>query len=122
VRRRPGWNTTFGEAAERFAARLLEGEGLVVEARRYRVHGGEIDLVARDGIVLVFVEVKARRSNAFGVAAESVGRRKQRRLLTAARRYLAETGFRGACRFDVIAVESADGRLRARWIRHAFSV
>lgn len=120
MRRRSGWNTAFGEAAESYAAGLLEAAGLVLQARRYRVRGGEIDLIARDGTELVFVEVKARRGDAFGQAAESVGRQKQRRLLVAARRYLSESGFRGPCRFDVITVESVGGRLRARWIRHAF--
>ena len=119
---RPGWNDRLGRLAEDHAARVIEAGGLRVLARRYRVAGGEIDLVARDGPTLVFVEVKARTGTGFGPPAAAVGRRKRRRLLTAARQYLHREGHRGPCRFDVVAIESRNGRLRSEWFRDAFRV
>ena len=120
--RRSGWNSRFGEAAERHAAALLCAAGLTLLCRRYRVRGGEIDLVALDGDTLVFVEVKARRSRRFGVPGEAVTFHKQRRLVAAARTYLREHPHRGPCRFDVIAIESTRGTAAARWLRDAFTV
>jgi putative endonuclease len=61
-----------GAQAEETAARFLAARGLVVIARNYRTRQGEVDLVARDGDTLVFVEVRARSWNAFGGAAGSV--------------------------------------------------
>lgn len=119
---RSSWNTRFGAAAERHVATLLESAGLSIIERRYRVRGGEVDLVALDGPEIVFVEVKARRSARHGAPAEAVDRRKRRRLVTAARRYLAEHPHRGPCRFDVVAVESEGGRLRVSWLRDAFGL
>jgi len=116
-----GWNSKFGEAAEQHAAALLRLAGLNVLRHRYRVRGGEIDLVARDGRTLVFVEVKARRSRRFGAPAEAVTRDKQRRLLTAARAYLREHPHHGPCRFDVIAIRSCGGTATSRWMRDAFT-
>lgn len=117
---RTGWNASFGAAAENHAARVLERAGLTILARRYRVRGGEVDLIARHGPTLVFVEVKARRRHLHGTPAEAVDWRKQRRLAAAARRYLAEHPHRGPCRFDVVAVVSERGRLRLHWLRDAF--
>lgn len=107
-----------GAEAEEAAARFLEGHGLSVVARNYRTRFGEIDLVARDGAVLVFVEVRARRSAAYGGAAASVGFAKQRRILCAARHYLGRMGGEPACRFDVLAWEGHAPT--PTWIRGAF--
>ncbi len=96
----------------------LRRSGLAVVHRNYRVRGGEIDIVARarDG-TLVFVEVRARGSMAYGGAAASVGRTKRARLILAARHYLmACVRDEVPCRFDVVAIDA--GRLR--WIQGAF--
>ena len=94
-----------GLKAEQEAARLLEASGMVILDRRYRSRAGEIDLVARDGRAVVFVEVKARSSAAFGVPEEAVDRRKRRRLARSAAAYLAERGLGNApARFDVVAI------------------
>ena len=61
-----------GKDAEARAARYLEGRGLTIVERNYRSRYGEIDLIARDGATLVFVEVRARASNTFGGAAASI--------------------------------------------------
>ena len=108
-----------GAAAEALAARHLEGHGLRIVARNYRCHMGEIDLVAQDDDTLVFVEVRLRRSNAFGGAAASIDAHKRKRVLTAARHYLAGKPER-ACRFDVVVLDGlADTRVE--WLRDAFS-
>ncbi|MGB6217303.1 MAG: YraN family protein [Castellaniella sp.] len=113
-----------GHAAEARAARHLEAHGVRILAANLRCRAGEIDLVAREGALLLFIEVRERRNPAFGGAAASVNRPKQTRLIRAARHFLprlARLHFGGAapaCRFDVVAFE-ADG---PRWIRDAFQV
>lgn len=112
-----------GRAAEDLAAAHLAGQGLHILARNYRVAGGEIDLIARHGAELVFVEVRSRRSAAFGSAAESVTPSKRRRLLLAAQHYLATLG-QGApppCRFDVISITGTLDAQHLEWLRDAFS-
>lgn len=112
-----------GRLSERRSALWLEDQGLRVLARNLQCRAGEIDLVARDGDVLVFVEVRYRGSNSHGGAAASVNRGKQRRLLRAAHYFLpglTRRHFGGrtpACRFDVICMQD-DG---LQWIRHAFT-
>lgn len=108
----------IGRDAEDRALAALARQGLRVVARNYRCRGGEIDLVMRDGDCLVFVEVRFRRRADFGGALSSVDRRKQQRLILAARHYLASSGWSGPCRFDVVGIDR--GR-EAQWIRDAFS-
>ena len=94
-----------GLEAEREAARFLEASGLVILDRRYRTRLGEIDLVARDGAEVVFVEVKARSSDSFGGPEAAVDRAKRKRLARAAQAYLTLRGLGDApARFDVVAV------------------
>lgn len=108
---------TRGRAAERHAAELLRKQGLRVLARNWRCRFGEIDLVARDGPTLVFVEVRLRASAAFGGAAESIDAAKRRKLIAAANLYLSARGAASPCRFDAVLIE-ADGH--TRWVRDAF--
>jgi putative endonuclease len=74
------------------AAAYLERVGLTIEARNWRCQVGEIDIVARDGAEIVFVEVKTRRSERAGTAEEAVSAAKQRRVGRLAQAYLRETG------------------------------
>ncbi|MEC9339943.1 MAG: YraN family protein [Pseudomonadota bacterium] len=111
-----------GAVAERIACDYLRRRGLDLAERNFRVRGGEIDLVMRQDETLVFVEVRARRSNQWGTAAETVTTRKQRRLLLAAQYYLQSTGHVGPCRFDVVALTGEPGRERVDWIRDAFQL
>jgi putative endonuclease len=95
-------NRVLGSAGERAAARHLRRQGFRVITRGYRTPRGEIDLIARDGNTLVFVEVKTRRA---GQPAEAVTPEKQRRLTAATLQFLRR--FRlleHPCRFDVVAV------------------
>jgi putative endonuclease len=71
----------------------------------------------RDGQTLVFVEVRMRASDAFGGALESIDSRKQRKLLSAARHYIAAKGRIPDCRFDAVLL---NGDSRVEWIRNAF--
>lgn len=113
-----------GHAAEALAGQYLEARGLCILAANLHCRAGEIDLVARDGDTLVFVEVRQRTGAAYGGAAASVNRRKQDRLIRAARyflpqiaRHLPGTGREPpACRFDVVALDGP----QLTWIRSAF--
>ncbi len=94
-----------GDRAEQRALRYLARNGQTCLARNFRTRGGEVDLVTLDGETLVFVEVRARQSLAFGYPEETVGWRKRRRLVQAARVFLTRYPQHGArpCRFDVVA-------------------
>ena len=96
----------IGEAKERLAESFLTAQGLRLVARNQRSRFGEIDLVMRDEAVLVFVEVRYRRSTRFGTPAATVDARKQQRLILAARHYLHRHPTQLACRFDVVAISA----------------
>jgi putative endonuclease len=113
-------NRAFGDRGERAAARRLRREGLRVLRRGYRTAHGEVDLIARDGDVLVFVEVKARRR---GVPAEAVTLEKQRRLTLAALHFLKRYKLlEHRSRFDVVSVlwPDDDGEPTIEHFRNAF--
>ncbi|MDO4904071.1 MAG: YraN family protein [Lautropia sp.] len=108
-----------GAQAEQRVSQYLQRAGLHLLATNVLYKVGEIDLVMTDGPTWVFVEVRSRRSAAFGGAAASVDGRKQMRLRRAAQCLLIERFGRGQwppCRFDVVAIEA--GQLQ--WIKDAF--
>lgn len=107
-----------GARAEQLCAELLRRAGLRIVARNWRCRHGEIDLIAEEGAVLVFAEVRLRCAAAFGGAGESITAAKRARLLAAARLYLAGRRER-ACRFDVLLLDAQDAT-RIDWIRDAF--
>jgi putative endonuclease len=110
-----------GSEAEERAAAVLQAGGLPVVERNVRLAGGEIDLVCRDGDVVVFVEVKARRAGWDDSPAAAVSWKKQRRLARLAEQYLKARGLREArCRFDVVEVTVSDRALNVRHLRSAF--
>lgn len=96
----------LGRDGEELAAGYLTAAGLQVLDRNWRCSVGELDIVARDGDVVVFVEVKARGGRSFGEPAEAVGPRKARRIRELACRWLAENRPPGRpeLRFDVVSV------------------
>lgn len=114
--------TARGAAAERVAGAWLRRRGLRRLDANYRCRIGEIDLVMQDGATLVFVEVRYRRTDAFGSGAETVGSAKRRRLVRAASRYLQQhpQWANHMCRFDVISMSGDECRPEIEWIRHAF--
>jgi putative endonuclease len=96
-----------GRFGEDLAVQHLEAQGMTVLCRNWRCRSGEIDVVARDGSALVFVEVKTRSSTLFGDPAEAVSPAKATRLRALALRWLAahqDNGFSPCLRFDVVAV------------------
>jgi len=105
-----------GERAEAIAAQYLVAHGLVIVARNYRTRQGEIDLVARDGDTLVFVEVRMRTRTDFGGAAASVTAAKRERWIAAALGYLGELGREPPCRFDAVLLDALDPA-RVTWER-----
>jgi putative endonuclease len=95
----------LGALGEEAAAGLLRAGGYRIVARNHRCRVGEVDIVAEKGDLLLFVEVRTRATALFGGPEETVDARKQRRVIAAARDYLAQRrGPAKAARFDVIAV------------------
>lgn len=106
---------------EDLACAELRRRGYAILARRYRTRHGEIDVVAREGETVVFVEVKARRDEAFGGGGAAVTGWKQQRIVRMATDYLARRGLLDApCRFDVVTVQFDAGRPRVEVFTHAF--
>jgi putative endonuclease len=114
--------TAIGRAGEEAAALYLAAHGYRVRERNVRFRSGEIDMVAEEAGVLVFIEVKTRTGPGFGTAAEAVTARKQQQLVRLAGLYLAiRGGADQACRFDVVTVAPApDGTWSCTLIPDAF--
>ncbi len=110
----------LGDLGEALAAGFLEKSGMEILAKNYRKSGGEIDIIAKDGQFVAFIEVKTRQSEDFAPPIESVGKTKRARLRAAAEKWLAETGYAGFCRFDVIEVVTAGEPPLIRHWRDAF--
>jgi putative endonuclease len=102
---KPDHRQSLGKSGEDYACHELERRGYAILARRHRTRFGEIDIIAMDEGVLVFIEVRTRRTATCGTAAESVGWRKQHRLQRLATAYLAANRLAAQpCRFDVVTV------------------
>jgi len=114
----------FGQESESSAEQFLRRKGYAILERNLRTTIGELDLVADDHGVLVFVEVKARTTGAFGGALLAVDRRKQAKLIRLAGQYLAQRHLSDrVCRFDVVLVQGgAESLLQIEHIEHAFEV
>jgi putative endonuclease len=111
----------LGQNGEAAAERWLRRQGLTILARGFRARCGEIDLIARDGPVVVFVEVKTRSGCGFGRPADAVTALKRRRMARVASLYLAQLGSADrACRFDVVEVIPGEAAWRIRHIPDAF--
>jgi putative endonuclease len=115
---------SFGQEGESAAEQYLRHKGYRIVARNLRSPLGELDLVAEDGRVLVFVEVKARRTGAFGGAIYAVHQRKQEKLIQLAALYLARHHIKDRlCRFDVVLLQGAGaGPAQIEHIQNAFEV
>ena len=100
----------LGQRGEQLALQLLTSRGYVIEQRNVRFPVGEIDLIARDGQALCFIEVRSVSSSAWGGALASITDRKRRHLIRAARWYLSRCReLPPETRFDVVAIEWGDG-------------
>jgi len=111
----------LGRRGEQLAARFLERAGLRIIARRFRLRCGEIDLIALDRELVVFVEVKTRRGRGYGAPAESVTPSKQQKISRVALAFLSGRGWHERpCRFDVVEVVAGGKTSEIRHIPDAF--
>jgi putative endonuclease len=119
---KPRHTRAAGRAGEDLAQEVLERAGFRILARNLHLRHAELDLVALDGATLVFVEVRLRRGDRFGSAAESVDVRKQRRIAAAARAALAAGGLPRVARmrFDVVAIDTGQDPPHVLHLRDAF--
>jgi putative endonuclease len=113
----------LGLTGEELALREIERLGYRCIARNYRCALGEVDLVARDGDTLVFVEIKTRRGKTLGYAKEAVTARKKRQLSKVALAYMKAAKCPEAkARFDVVAVSLSGGMSRIEVVKDAFEL
>ena len=112
----------IGRQGEAAAVRFLEERGYRIRHRNWRHKHLEVDIIADDGDILVFVEVKTRTGTAYGMPYEFVDYAKQGKLVRAANRYIAATRYGGEIRFDVVSVLYSPERkaYNMRLIRDAF--
>lgn len=97
----------LGQRGEEIAISYLRQQGYTILARNWRCPVGELDIVAREGDMLAFVEVRTRRGSRFGTPEESITLPKQAKLIEVAQTYLQEAGLQDvAWRIDVIAIEA----------------
>ncbi|MDH3359496.1 MAG: YraN family protein [Desulfobulbaceae bacterium] len=115
---------TLGRQGEEVACQHLRKLGYRILCCNYRRRQGEIDIVAEDGVVLVFVEVKTRSGSAFGDPLEAVTSRKRNQIAKTALQYLAENDCHGrSSRFDVVGVIiQKDGKFSLQLVRDAFTL
>ena len=114
---------SVGFDAERLAEKYLKRQGLVPVTQNFRCRLGEIDLVARDGRCVVFVEVRFRGAGSFSRAGLSVDIHKQRKLIRTAALYITKRPqfANSVMRFDVIAIDASEsGETTIEWIKDAF--
>jgi len=113
----------LGKFGEDLARERLKDLGYRILKTNYRCSLGEVDLVARDGDVLVFVEIKTRKNESLGRIKEAVNRRKQTQLSKVALAYLKSNNLWGSkARFDVVAIRLIDGRKEVEIIKNAFEL
>ena len=114
----------LGGEGEELAVRYLKTHGYRIIERNFRCPLGEIDVIARHGGYLVFVEIKSRSSSDFGFPQEAVHHYKQRRIIQAAKTYLAQRrlGDTVHARFDVVAVERGPSGATIDVLQNAFEV
>jgi putative endonuclease len=113
----------LGKAGEDLACLELARRGYAIVARRYRRRGGELDIIARDGETLVFVEVKTRQGREFGEAGEAVGSVKRRRMMRLAVDYVATHRLTDRpCRFDVVSIQWGESEPTIEVFQNAFDL
>jgi len=116
-------NITTGKLGEQMAAAYLEKAGYLILEQNYRCRFGEIDIVAKDGDTIVFVEVKSRRSENYGLPQLAVGHEKQRRISKISLYYLQTHCFYCSnARFDVVAVSLRAENSHIELIKDAFEL
>lgn len=113
----------LGELGEDLALKKIKGLGYKKIVRNYRCTLGEVDLIARDGDTLVFIEIKTRRGKSIAYAKEAVDAKKKRQLSKVALAYLKSNNCYGVkARFDVVAVSLAGDKPQIEVIQNAFDL
>ena len=112
----------LGEEGEVIAVRFLKKNGYRIIQKNYRTPIGEIDIIARDGDTLVFIEVKTRESIRYGLPFESINNKKRQKIMNVATLYLKRFKDIPPCRFDVVSINYDDGRPVVDLIRGAFVI
>lgn len=110
----------LGKRGEEITADWLRARGYQILERNWRYHRAEVDIIARTGVLLVFVEVKTRRSERFGAPFAFVGQRKQRFLASAASAYADILEFSGEIRFDVSSILFSGKDFHIEYLEDAF--
>ncbi len=113
---------TLGKEGERIAKEFLKKKGYSILQENYRTPFGEIDIIAREKDVLVFVEVKTRTDLTFGSPFEAVNQRKKDKIKKVALSYMKRLKKECPARFDVLSINVEDGREKIEHIRDAFEV
>ena len=113
---------SVGSDAEELACEYLRSQGAQILEKNYRCNIGEIDIIARDGKYLCFIEVKFRKSTKYGEPQEAVSYFKQRRICKVSKFYLYSKykSLDTSIRYDVIAISPDDKILTFKWIKNAF--
>jgi putative endonuclease len=114
---------TLGSKGEDLAIKFLKKQGYTILKRNYKTPLGEVDIIAREGNTLVFIEVKTRTDLSFGYPFESVNERKKHKLKNLALLYMKQQGKEVSVRFDVLSIFYTDkGREQIEHLRDAFEV
>ena len=114
---------SIGMQGQAAAKQFLTKKGYEVINENYRLRSSEIDIIAKDGDYIVFVEVKFRKGLLHGLPRESVGRAKQKKIIKAAMHYISVTEkTEQDYRFDVVEILENDGKLFANHIENAFGI
>lgn len=110
-----------GRLGEEIALRLLQEKGYIIHERNWVYRSKEIDLIAQEGLDMVFVEVKTRRGQSYGTAIQAVDEAKRRNMVAAANYYIQAHRLQLNARFDIIAIDVApDGSYTVEHIPNAF--
>ena len=113
----------YGKKSENDAVRYLKKNGYRIIEKNYRTRLGEIDIIAKDGKTIVFVEVKARRSIRYGHPKWAITPKKKRNMSMVALHYLKSTRQNKAkARFDVITIHPEENSMRIELIKNAFEL
>jgi putative endonuclease len=116
-----GYRQQVGKRGENEAVQYLKRKGYQIIERNFRLRFGEIDIIAKDGPILVFIEVKTKVRGGFGEPEEWINRKKQIQISKVAMGYLQVKNVENIpCRFDVVAIKCTDGKVTIRHIEDAF--
>lgn len=114
-------HTEKGRTGEEIALKLLREKGYIILERNWRYQHKEVDIIAQDGLELVFIEVKLRTSSTYGTAIQGVDEAKRHNLTIAADHYVRSRGLALPVRYDIIAIDiHADGSQKIEHAQRAF--